>query len=312
MGLLLCFLFVFVIQNLMVTVTHYTVASDKIGKAFDGFIILQISDLHSINSENMITYLAGKIEKEEPDIIVITGDLIDSGYYHDRDMELMEEKLSMEENEDGIPDELTIQFLKIIVEIAPVFYVYGNHEMILLDDVENNPFKKAVEESGVRILNNNRLTVRKGEDFFYLLGVQDPATVYKDKVFARIGNSEETMRSMLEHITQDMEGKTFQESRTLQEGAFKLLLSHRPELFALYQEYGMDLSLTGHSHGGALRLPFIGGVYASSQGFFPEYDSGLYEEGGSRMIVSRGIGNSKIPFRLFNTPELVCVTLYSE
>ena len=93
---------------------------------------------------------------------------------------------------------------------------------------------------------------------------------------------------------------------------FKILLAHRPKMFPLYSEYGFDLVLSGHAHGGQVRLPFADGLIAPNQGFFPEYTSGEYKRGNCTMIVSRGLGNSIIPQRLFNHPEIVVLTLSKE
>ncbi len=93
------------------------------------------------------------------------------------------------------------------------------------------------------------------------------------------------------------------------ESRYTILLSHRPELFETYLDSGIDLVFSGHAHGGQFRLPFIGGLVAPNQGLFPKYDSGLYTDGGTSMVVSRGIGNSIIPFRFHNCPEIVLVEL---
>ena len=93
------------------------------------------------------------------------------------------------------------------------------------------------------------------------------------------------------------------------ESGYTILLSHRPELFETYMDGGIDLVFSGHAHGGQFRLPFIGGLVAPNQGMFPKYDAGLYTDGGTSMVVSRGIGNSIIPFRFNNRPEIVLVEL---
>ena len=93
------------------------------------------------------------------------------------------------------------------------------------------------------------------------------------------------------------------------EDVYRILLSHRPELFELYEKYDMDLVLSGHAHGGQFRLPVVGGILAPHQGFFPKYDAGLYVENDTNMIVSRGIGNSLFPFRLNNPPEVILIEL---
>ena len=90
---------------------------------------------------------------------------------------------------------------------------------------------------------------------------------------------------------------------------FTVLLSHRPELFEEYAESGVNLVIAGHAHGGQFRLPFVGGLFAPNQGFFPRYDSGLYEKNNTKMVVSRGLGNSAVPIRFNNRPEIVVIEL---
>ena len=92
-------------------------------------------------------------------------------------------------------------------------------------------------------------------------------------------------------------------------GRYNVLLSHRPEAFHLYTQTGFDLVLTGHAHGGQVRIPFVGGIIAPDQGFFPEYDSGSFKGNGTTMIVSRGVGNSILPIRINNPSELVSIDL---
>lgn len=96
------------------------------------------------------------------------------------------------------------------------------------------------------------------------------------------------------------------------DSVFKILLSHRPELFDIYKAYNMDMVFSGHAHGGQLRIPFLGGLIAPNQGFFPKYSSGLYEDENTTMFVSRGLGNSIIPIRLGNRPQLIKVILKSD
>lgn len=99
---------------------------------------------------------------------------------------------------------------------------------------------------------------------------------------------------------------------SLDDSCYTILLSHRPELFDAYVSSGIDLIFSGHAHGGQFRLPLIGGLIAPNQGFFPKYDAGLYSEGKTNMVVSRGIGNSIIPLRFNNRPEVVLVELNRE
>ena len=93
------------------------------------------------------------------------------------------------------------------------------------------------------------------------------------------------------------------------ESSYIILLSHRPELFESYVSCNIDLVLSGHAHGGQFRLPFIGGLIAPDQGIFPKYDAGLFTNGSTNMIVSRGLGNSIIPIRFNNRPEVIVIEL---
>ncbi|MBQ6936698.1 MAG: metallophosphoesterase, partial [Clostridia bacterium] len=93
------------------------------------------------------------------------------------------------------------------------------------------------------------------------------------------------------------------------ENCFSILLSHHPELFPEYSSTNVDLVFSGHAHGGQFRLPFIGGIIAPEQGLFPEFDAGVFNENNTTMVVSRGLGNSIIPVRINNSPEVVVVTI---
>lgn len=89
---------------------------------------------------------------------------------------------------------------------------------------------------------------------------------------------------------------------------YTVLLAHRPEPFAVYADLSFDLALTGHTHGGQIRLPWVGGLYGMGK-LFPEYDAGLFQQNNTTMVVSRGLGNSLFPLRYFNRPEVVVITL---
>jgi predicted MPP superfamily phosphohydrolase len=127
-----------------------------------------------------------------------------------------------------------------------------------------------------------------------MVGIDDPSM---NEPFSEHGTAKEAISTSLEGI--------------IEENPYKILLAHRPELFSLYSTFGIDLTLSGHVHGGQIRLPFIGGLSAPNQGFFPKYTSGTYESNHSVMVVNRGLGNSVIPQRLWNRPEVIALTLSS-
>ena len=124
------------------------------------------------------------------------------------------------------------------------------------------------------------------------MGIEDPS-FQEDYLF---GDSESVARQAIENLQNESDG-------------YMILLSHRPELFDLYVETEMDLVFSGHAHGGQFRLPFIGGLVAPNQGFFPKYDAGQFKEENTTMIVSRGVGNSIIPIRINNRPEIIVARL---
>ena len=281
------------IVNKGIYISYIDTKHNNIPESLVGYKILQITDVHSIRSTEQLEKYVKKIEKENPNVIFITGDLIDAEYY-------VSENDRYNNKEVGLPDIFTIDFCKELTEIAKVYYVYGNHEMMLLDDPENNVFKTKLESLGVTILNNKEEIITLGKESFRLIGLQDPATLYKDKKYAFIGESnKERMDSILHDLFLDKD-----------ENLFTICLSHRPEYFDLYQKYPIDVVFTGHAHGGIARLPFIGGVYAHAQGWFPKYSEGLHIDNDRlNMICGRGIGNSTINFRFMNPPEIVVTTL---
>ena len=159
----------------------------------------------------------------------------------------------------------------------------------------NGELKAGMETAGVTVLEDVRTEISMEGATITLIGVNDPS-YQTDYLF---GDSETVMNTKLEELhTED--------------GELTVLLSHRPELFDTYTDHGIDLVLSGHAHGGQFRLPFIGGLVAPNQGFFPEYDAGIYTEGNTNMLVSRGIGNSILPFRINNRPEVILIELQAE
>lgn len=271
MSFILISLFAFLYcENNFITITRVNVESYKLPNVFDGYKIVHLSDLHSKEFGRDQEYLVTLLKKEKPDLIAVTGDLIDSRRYD---------------------IEPALELIKQCAQIAPTYFVTGNHEW-RSDKFE--VLEKLLEESGVHVLRDTYAAITKGEDKIYVVGIDDPVSknsAYYEEVSITEGN-----------IIQALEG--IEKSH-----AFKILLAHRPELFPLYSSYGFDLVLSGHAHGGQVRLPFIGGLIAPDQGLFPKYTAGKCEKEGSVMVISRGLGNSIIPQRLFNRPEVIVLTL---
>lgn len=256
--------------NTALELNTYTVSSKDLPEAFDGYRIAHVSDLHNAEMGDGNKKLLAMLQEAKPDIVAITGDLIDS-----RNTNL----------------EVALAFVEEATKIAPCYYVTGNHEARVS---EYGKLKAGLEACGVIVLENKRTEIELSGKTITLLGVDDPS-FNTDYLF---GDSASVVSSTLEQISTEDDG-------------FTVLLSHRPELFDTYVTYGMDLTLSGHAHGGQFRLPFVGGLVAPNQGFFPKYDSGIYTENGTNMIVSRGIGNSLLPFRFNNRPEVILIELRS-
>lgn len=258
-----------VLGNTSVGVSKFEVSSKDLPSEFDGFKIVQISDLHNAEFGKDNKRLLKKIKKCDPDIIALTGDLIDS-----RNTDL----------------DVAINFVKEAVKIAPCYYVTGNHEGRIDGYTE---YESKLLSLGVIVLDNKSIVIENEGQTIELHGLHDLESLKGEKYGYR-------ERGVLEKLL---------EENKHQEDGFDILLAHYPDFFDLYAKYGYDLVLSGHAHGGQFRLPFIGGLYAPGQGKLPKYDSGLFTEGNTSMIVSRGLGNSIFPFRINNTPEVVLVTL---
>lgn len=253
--------------NRTVGISRYTLESSKIPGAFDSFKIAVISDLHNAEFGQGNSRLVKLIEEEAPDMIAVTGDLIDSN-----------------RTDIGIAAE----FINQIRDIAPCYFVTGNHEA--WTGAEYQELEEILLNKGITVLHDEVIRISRGDENIQIAGLDDPA--FSETASSGSG---ELLKSRLEDMELDE--------------SFCILLSHRPEFFDLYVSEDIDLVLSGHAHGGQFRLPGIGGLIAPNQGFFPDYDAGKYTEYGTSMIVSRGLGNSIIPIRLNNNPELVIIYL---
>lgn len=267
--LIIAFFVIVAIDNIVIHTTVTEVSINDLPASFEGYRIVQVSDLHNNVYGIGQSYLISCIKAADPDIIVITGDLIDR-------------------NTKNVNN--AMMFVNKAVEIAPVFYVSGNHEATLPEEYAE--LVKRMEEAGVSVLNNENVSVLTlDEESVTLAGITDPAFDWSksDPVIV-----DEEIKTAFAGVSDDQ---------------VKILLSHRPELINVYSANGLDLVLTGHAHGGQVRLPFIGPLYSPSQGFLPKYTSGLYFEGNTQMYVSRGIGNGIAPFRFNDGPELAVIVL---
>ena len=255
--------------NTALMVTRYTVASPELPMSFDGFRIAQVSDLHNAEFGPGNRDLLSLLKEVEPDILVLTGDLVDS-------------------RRTDLPAALS--FAREAVKIAPCYYVTGNHEA-RLEDV--SVLLEGLEAAGVVVLRDESVLLERDGASITLLGMDEP-----------MFHNDFLMWDPL------VEAGKILDALVGEQDGFSVLLSHRPEWAELFREQDVDLILCGHTHGGQVRLPFAGGLIAPGQGFFPQYDAGWFEHGDQVMIISRGLGNSLIPVRINNRPEIVLTELY--
>lgn len=241
---------------------EYILSSPMLPAAFSGYRIAQVSDLHNTEFGQDNSRLLERLADAKPDLIVVTGDLLDS-----RRTDL----------------DAALRFGQAAVAVAPVCYVPGNHEGRIPEIYAQ--LKQGLEEAGVTVLEDERTTLVREDAQIALIGLRDVLNETEAGIQARLAGL------------------------VSPEDEFQILLAHRPELFPAYADCGLDLIFSGHAHGGQVRLPIVGGLIAPNQGLFPTYQAGLYQDGESTMVVSRGLGNSLCPLRVNNRPELVVVEL---
>jgi hypothetical protein len=255
-------------SNHALQVESFTYTSEHLPEGFDGAVAVQLSDLHGATFGADNETLLRRVRSAQPDYIFLTGDILDR----------------VRET----PQSYAIELGAALSQIAPTYYVTGNHEWAL-GNVEE--LKRGLEEVGVTVLTNEYVTLERGGDSIVLAGIDDP-NGYADQ---------KTPEEVADEVNRDFSDP------------FWLLLAHRNNLFkGQYSLLGADLVVTGHGHGGLIRLPFTDGLMSVERTWFPSYTAGFYEENGSTLFVSRGLGNSGRTFRLFNRPELVVLTLARE
>ena len=248
-------------ENNMLTLSEYVFESPKVSDSLDGFKIVHLSDLHGKRFGRGNSRLVGLVNAQRPDIILITGDLVDGRH----------------------PDpQAAYELVSQLTLIADVYYVTGNHEENLPTLTYNHLLSELLAR-GVHLLDGRAERFEVGSSEVNIIGMFDKKDFYASQV-----------------------------SELLRPNGFNILLNHRPQFAPDYAAAGIDLSFCGHAHGGQFRIPFVGGLIAPDQLFFPTYSEGIHRFGDRATVISRGLGNSLIPIRINNPPEVVSVTLRKE
>lgn len=264
-------------------VTRYSVESGKFSSGEKKLRILFLSDLHNReygdNNERLYQAVCG----ESPDLILIGGDML-----------IGKPEVSWEP---------AFQFIKRLPGICPVYYANGNHEQRMKEepscyDNAYREYRARLEKAGIVFLENESGQVRIGNCVLNIRGLELPLDTYRKMKRSPV-TVEDVDRLLGENPGNGMTAPS----------CFSVLLAHNPAYMDAYKKSGADLILSGHLHGGIVRIPGIGGVISPQMFFFPRYSGEMSKEGEQTVIVSRGLGSHSINLRLFNTPELISITL---
>lgn len=256
------------------TVT-YTVALQNLSSPLR---LVLLSDLHGKSFGRENSRLIAKIQEQSPDAIFLDGDMIDR-------------------SADSADVQELLRLIKRLHEIAPVYFAPGNHELEYMQT--DTSLLTQVTEAGAVIVNDSYVDVTIAGQPLRIGGTMGHAFYF--------GRSEEEFSSSPEYQFL----KAFEDTDVP-----KICLAHMPDTFIFngaYNLWNVDLILSGHTHGGLIRLPFIGGLYAPMQGWFPEYDQGYFRLGEHmQMVITSGLaGHGMIP-RINNPPEIVVIDLVPE
>lgn len=272
-------LFVFLMHKEIhhLTVSKYKIRSNKIPTEFNRVKIVLLTDLHNNTFGKNNEDLLRRIRSEHPDYIMIAGDMLighnKADYYE------------------------TLDFLKTLSKEFEIYYVNGNHEQRLAEGEETKDtiykeYHDILEENGIHFVHNESIKIKRKDAMIQVTGLEIASDYYKKLKRPKMTN---------EYIKKCI-GKCDPKTYTI-------LLAHNPMYFDYYARWGADLVLSGHIHGGIMRLPLLGGVISPQYILFPRFDSGRFEQDSSTMLLSRGLGVHTLKIRIFNRPEMMVFTL---
>lgn len=229
-------------------------------KEFNNLSILHISDIHNASKNKVSLNIWEKINELQFDIVVITGDMTVSGFSNISPL---------------------IPHLKNISKRCPVFFVDGNHEKEHYEEI-----KQLLEGAGVKVLNNEKVTVNIKGCELPIIGLRDYYTLQKGrfKEFKNLFMNEE-------------------------KDSFRIILQHQPQIIDKLEKFSNLLIFSGHTHGGQVRIPFFPTLFAPGQGILPKYGDGMYHVGNNILYISRGIGTTTFKIRFFNRPEIAVIKI---
>lgn len=269
--------------NKYIILSKEEIYHNNLPKEFDGYKILQISDLHGEEFGENNSILIEKINEINPDIIMITGDMFSSSHMTNPNM-----------------DETTLPAYSLISTLSKsydIIYSTGNHEEAI-DVTFNNPSPE------LRNRNKNNAYNR------YIRNLEDMGVKFIDDNYVQLikGNERINVYGVYYYTAEQIHHNDYLKKYPLNKEDFNIILCHDPKYFETLSDSGFDLVLSGHIHGGIIRLPFLGGVFSPDIKLFPTYDKGLFEYNGSYLNISGGLDNSRL-IRINNPPEINLITL---
>lgn len=263
-------------------VKEYRVEASKLTGLDREYRIVFLSDLHNHVYGKDNDRLLSSVKAARPDLILIGGDML--------------------VGKKNLDYRTALSFVERLTSLAPVYYANGNHEQRMKEKPDTfcvypyADYHRKLVESGVHFLENEsvsiELTCAEGKKTVVITGLEIPLHSYK-----RAGRGQLTREEIVERIGEK------------RKGVFQILLAHNPSFVKEYVAWGADLILSGHLHGGVVRIPGLLGMVAPSLQWFPRYSGDLYREGGAVIVVSKGLGTHTINFRLFNPAEVVVLHL---
>lgn len=262
--------------------TKYVVESERLPADFDGYRIAVLADLHNAVYPGGSQGVIELVKEQKPDIALLAGDMI-----------VCRSDMRDENTKTGV-------FVRKLADCVECYYGFGNHEMGISAGIrgvgsmwsEYLDIMNQGREKAVCLLDNETVELSRGNSVIRITGLNLDMSYYKRIMAKKLGKDA-------------LEGMIGTSSRS----AYNILIAHNPDYFETYAAWGADLVVSGHNHGGLVRIPGLGGVISPRLRIFPKYDYGVYHKGSSTMILSGGMGAHSLKIRVNNRPELILVEL---
>lgn len=265
-------------ENKNLTITNYLIEQNNVLPAFEGMRFVCLTDLHHNTYGKRNQKLIQQIRDCNPDAILIAGDMVT--------------------NSDTKNHSIALSLLGELAKEFVIYYAPGNHELkwSIASKKRHTGYEEYVDELkklGIYYLDNDEIILKKESDMLQIVGL-NLSLAYYNKGSKKKPLTQEELRGYIKQADPN---------------CYTILLAHLPDYFEEYIEWGADLILSGHNHGGIVRLGRLGGVISPRYELFPKYDAGAFKKRHGVMILSRGLGTHTIPLRLFNRPELICLQI---